>query len=102
MDFLGDPDPTSIERVANELTRAHGNLARTQGDIGSGVSRLVSGSWQGSAAAAFQNHWTKEDSSVTALADAARRMASTLNDLSSALRRAQAIAQHAEGMASAN
>lgn len=100
MDFLGDPG--SIDRVASELTAAHGALARTQGEVGSAVAQLVPGGWNGGAASAFQGHWGAEASSMDALAGVASRMASTLQQLAAELRHAQAIAQQAESVAGAH
>jgi len=100
MDFLGDPG--SIERVASELTTAHGALTTTQGDVTSGVSRVVPGSWQGSAAGAFQGHMATEGSAIETLARTTAQMASVLNQLASTLRRAQSLAQQAEGIAHAH
>jgi uncharacterized protein YukE len=99
MEFLGDPG--SIDRVASELNAAHGALARTQGEVSSAVSRVVGG-WHGSAASAFQGHWGTEGTSIDTLAAVAARMASVLNQLASELRRAQGIAQQAEGIATAH
>jgi len=99
LDILGDPG--SIDRVAGELTAAHGTLARTRGDVSSGASGLA-GSWHGPAAAAFQGHMTSEASSIDALAGVASRMAGVLQRLAAELRHAQAVAQQAVGIAQAH
>jgi uncharacterized protein YukE len=102
VDFLGNPDPASIDRVAGELTKAQGELSRVHGDLSSGVSRLVGGSWHGDAAATFQGHWGTEGSSIAALSGAAGRMAGILRPLASELRNAMAIARQAESLAAAH
>lgn len=100
MDFLGDPG--SIDRVATDLTSAHGALARTEGQVTAAVSGLVPGSWRGPAASAFQGHWGTEGTSIDALAGVAARMASALTALAGQLRHAQTVAQQAESIASAH
>src|SRR5215472_11615545 len=99
MDFLGSPDPGSIDRVATVLTQAHGRLTRAESSLDAGVSRLVHGAWNGGAAGAFQGHWATEGSSIVALAGSATQMASILSGLASELRQAMAIAGRAESTA---
>lgn len=88
--------PAGLRALAGALTTAAADVSTSASSLGGQVSVATAGRWTGGAATAFQAHWDGEQTQMLDLGLSATVVARVLNDLATALERANQLAAQAQ------